>query len=83
MIVDNFRDFLNQLPDNFPNFFPWTENLLDQDNVKFKDILSTTLIILSNSSLTKKKIRLLYNFIETPPDPNIFEEDIGSTDEEI
>jgi hypothetical protein len=81
--ASDFRNFLIQFADGFPKFFYWTKTLSDQDDVLFKDIVSTTLIILSNSSLTKDKISVLYNFIETPPDPNLFEEEYGSTDDEI
>jgi len=80
--LNDFKDFLIEFADDFPKFFYWANTLLDNSNVSLKDILKTTSVIIPNS-LTKDKINLLYNFIETPPDPNLFEEDFGSTDEEL
>lgn len=80
--LTDFKNFLIQFNDDFPKFYNWANTLLDEDNVSLKDILSTTSVIIPNS-LIKDKINLLYNFIDTPPDPNLFEEDFGSTDEEL
>lgn len=77
----DFKDFLIEFNDYFPEFLHWANTLLDKDNVSLKDILSTTSVIIPDT-LIKDKINILYNFIHTPPDPNLFEEDFGSTDEE-